>query len=680
MNPFLRAILLISLLPVTRTLAQSRKPHVEKEPIWVAIHTPVYSNTQLDEDAEGGYVNLLFDKQVSVARQTTYIKRAYRIISESGVQNASEINIDFDPSYSALAFHTIRIIRKGELINKLQIDRIKTIQQETELNRYLYNGSLSAVLFLEDVRKGDIVEYSYSIQGFNPVFQGRYADMFATAFSIPMYQLNYRVIMPKGRELNIRNSLSDVQYAKTEVGSETIYEWKQEKLAALRLEDYLPVWYDPYAMVIVSEYKEWREVSDWAKRLFPFDKQATPALRKKMEEIRLTDTSMERRILAALRFVQDDVRYLGIEMGERSHKPHHPDKVMAQRFGDCKDKSYLLCTMLRDLGVEAFPVLINASYRRSIKDWLPSPKAFDHATVCMRFNGQTYWFDPTIAYQRGKLKDITYPDYQFGLVISDSTNGLTAIPPQNNKGLVDIKEEFSIPDMSGGARLVVRTTYSGSFADDVREDFNSNSLFEMRKTFQTFYTGFFEKATIDSLTYTDNDQTGKFTTWEYYTIKDFWQKEDGQKRVYFSPFVISGVLKQPKDKERKMPFYVAFPARYHEEVIVNLPEDWNFSEMMEDMKCAAFTMRAQAVYGGRKLKLKYEYESLKDHVLPSEAKSFFAEYATYEDNSSYSVSKLDDSVTGNSPKEKSKGGGNTGYIIIAVLLISGSILWWTQRR
>jgi hypothetical protein len=101
---------------------------------------------------------------------------------------------------------------------------------------------------------------------------------------------------------------------------------------------------------------------------------------------------------------------------------------------------------------------------------------------------------------------------------------------------------------------------------------------------------------------------------------------------------------------------------------------------MEDMKCAAFTMRAQAVYGGRKLKLKYEYESLKDHVLPSEAKSFFAEYATYEDNSSYSVSKLDDSVTGNSPKEKSKGGGNTGYIIIAVLLISGSILWWTQRR
>ncbi|WP_315818652.1 hypothetical protein [Paraflavitalea speifideaquila] len=85
--------------------------------------------------------------------------------------------------------------------------------------------------------------------------------------------------------------------------------------------------------------------------------------------------------------------------------------------------------------------------------------------------------------------------------------------------------------MSGAARLTVKTTYSGSFADDIRGDFNSSSLFEMRKTFQTFYLGYFEKATIDSLTYTDDEQTGKFTTLEYYTIKDFWEEEGGLKKV-----------------------------------------------------------------------------------------------------------------------------------------------------
>ena len=681
MRSLSRALFIISLFPLTLSFAQSNKPRVEKEPAWVTVHTPAYNDTKLDQEAEGGYVDLILDKQVSVGRQSTYCKRAYRIISESGVQNASEVSVSFDPSYSQLIFHSINIIRGGEKINKLQLSKIRTIQQESELNRYLYNGTLSSVLFLEDVRKGDIVEYSYTIKGFNPVFKGRYADMLTTSFGVPMYYLHYRIILPKGRDITIKNSLTDIAYTKTATAQETTYDWKLEKIPALHLQDRLPAWYDPYAMVIVSEYKDWKEVNDWALQLFPFSNKLSPALQKKIEEIRKADTSVEKRILAALRFVQDDVRYLGIEMGDRSHKPHHPDKVFTQRFGDCKDKSYLLCTMLRSLGVDARPVLISATYRKTIKDWLPAPTVFDHTTVCVRHNGRTYWFDPTIAYQRGKLRDISYPDYQYGLVIEDSTRALTAIAPQNNKGLIDIKEEFSIPDMLGTARLVVRTTYSGAFADDIRDDFNSSSLFEMRKTFQTFYTGYFEKITIDSLTYTDDEQTGKLTTHEYYSIKDFWEREGTIKKCYFSPFVISGVLKKPKDADRTMPFYITHPARYHEEVIVNLPEDWDFSDMMEEMKCPAFNMRAHAVYGGRKLKLKYEYESLKDHVLPTEANAFFKEYKSFEEEVGYMLSKRDEEGTvKEAPEKKDTGGSNTGFIIIAVLLISGCILWWTQRR
>lgn len=680
MNLLYRALLIISLLPVTLSIAQNNKPRVEKEPAWVTAHTPAYTDTKLDQEAEGGYVNLILDKQVSVGLQSTYYKRALRIISESGVQNASEVSVGFDPSYSQLIFHSINIIRGSEKINKLQLAKIKTIQQESELNRYLYNGTLSSVLFLEDVRKGDIIEYSYTIKGFNPVFKGKYANMFTTSFDVPMYNLYYRILMPKGRDLTIKNSLTDIAYTKSETPRETVYEWKMEKIPALHLQDRLPAWYDPYAMIMVSEYKNWKEVSDWAIPLFSFNDKLSSPLQKKIEEIKKADTSVEKRILAALRFVQDDVRYLGIEMGDRSHKPHHPDKVFAQRFGDCKDKSYLLCTMLRSLGVDAHPALISATYRRTIKDWLPAPTVFDHVTVRVQYNGQTYWFDPTISYQRGKLRDISYPDYQYGLIIDDSTKSLTAIPPQNNKGLIDIKEEFTIPDMSGNARLTVRTVYSGSFADDIRNDFNSSSLFEMRKTFQSFYSGYFEKATIDSLSYKDDEQTGKFTTLEYYTIKDVWEKEGALKKCYFFPFVINGVLKKPKDANRTMPFYNTYPARYHEEVTVNLPEDWSFKDMMEEMKCPAFNLRANATYGGSKLKLKYEYESLKDHVLPSEANAFFKEYKSYEEEVSYMISKSDAETSLQENGAKKDKGGNTGFIIIAVLLISGGILWWTQRR
>ena len=49
------------------------------------------------------------------------------------------------------------------------------------------------------------------------------------------------------------------------------------------------------------------------------------------------------------------MRYLGFELGTGAYAARPPDEVYARRFGDCKDKSLLLATMLRELGVEVVP-------------------------------------------------------------------------------------------------------------------------------------------------------------------------------------------------------------------------------------------------------------------------------------------------------------------------------------
>src|ERR1043166_2464157 len=142
-------------------ILSAQKIRVEKEPSWVSSNAIDYSNTTLDRDAEDGYIDLAFEEQVSLEQQCVYYKKAIRIISEAGIQNSSQISESYDPSYQQLIFHSIKIIREGKSINKLEASKFKVIQQETELNRSIYNGSLSAVLFLEDVRQGDVLEYSY---------------------------------------------------------------------------------------------------------------------------------------------------------------------------------------------------------------------------------------------------------------------------------------------------------------------------------------------------------------------------------------------------------------------------------------------------------------------------------------------------------------------------------------
>src|SRR5437764_8162154 len=150
-----KLLLAINLLSFCKIEAQHRTPIAGKEPAWVTLNTIDYTSSSLDKDAEDGYADLNFEKQVSLADQCVYMRKSIKILSEAGVQNESQISIIFDPSYQQLIFHTIRVIRNGEIINHLQLSKIKTIQQETDLDNFIYNGSLNAVLFLEDVRKGD---------------------------------------------------------------------------------------------------------------------------------------------------------------------------------------------------------------------------------------------------------------------------------------------------------------------------------------------------------------------------------------------------------------------------------------------------------------------------------------------------------------------------------------------
>jgi len=617
-------------------LAQKKNIQLASAPAWITVNTIDYSNTKWDQDAEDGYVDLAYERQVSLASQEIYYRKAIRILTDAGVQSSSEVSVGFDPLYESITFHSIRILRGQQVFNKLDRSKFKILQQEQELDKYLYNGSFSAVLFLEDVRKGDVIEYSYTRKGFNPIFKGKYADNYQGNFSVPVGLLYYKLIVPQGRTVALRKEGSMVDPLVSQNEKETVYEWRRANIPALHLEDRLPAWYEPYDNVAISEFTSWKEVNDWALALFPGNVVLSAPLQQKIAEIKKTYTTTEDRALAALRFVQDEVRYLGMEMGEGSHRPNNPNKVFAQRFGDCKDKTYLLLTLFRAMDMEAYPVLINTGFKKALFNWLPSARAFDHVTIQLKLDGATYWFDPTINYQRGSLKQIAFPNYQCGLVISPQTTALTTIPVQDNSS-VTVKEKFVIKDRYGPVRFMVTTKYTGSQADYIRSQFHSNSLREMRKTFENFYKSYYESLKIDSLQYVDQSESGAFVTNEWYTIAEFWEKDKKGVKASLSPFMINSVLKTPDDTKREMPFALTFPTRYTEDIVVELPEEWDIRESLEQFKNTSFLLENKVNYSDRVLRIHYEYETLKDHVLPGEMEGYLADMKRVNDEIGYKI-------------------------------------------
>ena len=112
-----KLLLAVLLLCFYKTEAQQHTPMAGKEPAWVTLNTIDYTTNSLDKDAEDGYADLNFEKQISLADQCVYIRKSIKILSGAGVQNKSQISVSFDPSYQQLIFHTIHIIRNGEVIN-----------------------------------------------------------------------------------------------------------------------------------------------------------------------------------------------------------------------------------------------------------------------------------------------------------------------------------------------------------------------------------------------------------------------------------------------------------------------------------------------------------------------------------------------------------------------------------
>src|SRR6185503_4041090 len=131
------------------------------------------------------------------------------------------------------------------------------------------------------------------------------------------------------------------------------YAWHWENRTGQEFEEFVPSHTIQYTLVHFSDYKTWADVASWAEKSFR-PETVSEELHQKIKRLRDDNATDEQRVLKALQFIQDEIRYLGIENGINSHQPTDPSVVFARGYGDCKDKALLFCTMLRFFdGVDA---------------------------------------------------------------------------------------------------------------------------------------------------------------------------------------------------------------------------------------------------------------------------------------------------------------------------------------
>jgi hypothetical protein len=565
----LRRILYLLLLVVpTLALAADGDVAVRRTPAWAERSEVAAEGRVPHDEVRWGIYGLLTDHQVRVSDGgvVEYFRRVRKVLSPTAVQNASEVSIDFDPSFQRLVLHEVVLVRGAARVNQLDLSQVRLIEKERDADQDIYDGSLTALLFLQDVRPGDVIDYSYSLEGSNPLLGAKYADEFDFSSPFPVRLMRHRVIAPASRKFFWRASLGTRPTLAVRGGEQTLT-WERRDVAADDVEDDTPEWYDPWETLQVTEYATWHDVAAWADDLFRADDASRAAVRELAAKIRREHRTHDEQLAAAVRFVQDDIRYLGIEMGRNSHEPHQPAATLAQRYGDCKDKAFLLSLLLRELGAEAYPALVNTKLRRRLDVFLPSPFLFDHVITQVIDGGRTMWIDATISDQGGTLATIETPNDERALVVRAGVNALAKIVVRH-RGAVRVARSYTARDFTSPAILDVVAQYSGREADEMRAKLATKSASELAKEEINRYAADAPNIVAAGAPRIADDRLHDVVTIrERYSIRDLWH--DGT--WTYIPRTIERHLARPDTIVRATPLSVDYPLDVEETMTIHLP-------------------------------------------------------------------------------------------------------------
>jgi len=614
---------------------------VKNTPKWVIKQSYEKApNINLDEISYG-LLTLLKDKQIHIPKQEFYTRFIQKITDNVGVQSGSTISINYDPTYQQLFLHNISVIRNGKTINKLNVNDFQNIRQESNAEKYIYNGSLNAITNLADIRNGDIVDLSYTIKGFNPIHGNHFFGSTALDDYQPVGKINYYLISKK--KLQYKTTNTKIEPTIASYNGYTTYNWQTNLTKTPLFESNTPGWYMSYLNVFVSDFKNWDAVVDWALNIYQDNGNLSKALKAKIEYIKNNNTREGERIMATLKFVQDEIRYLGLESGIGAYKPFTPNTVLKQRFGDCKDKSWLMVTMLLNMGVKAYPAFINSTYGESLHQFLPSPKVFDHVVVkVVDSTNANLFYDPTISNQFGNYKSISFPNYGKALVIKKGVSSLENITSKS-EDLVEVFDTFDLPTVGGSGTLNTSTVYREAEADAWRARYKSSSLSSISKDFKNYYEKLYDGVEVIKKPIFDDDSlANKILIEESYKIDNIWNPLVGNKEniaVEFVPYSILDVLLSPEEKERKTPFALYYPTHKKHQITIKLPRRWNLAkdDISVNSKSFDFSMTSKMNPSQDILYLNYEYKNKNSYVKPEDFEDYYSKIKEVEQIISYYI-------------------------------------------
>jgi len=393
---------------------------------------------------------LLYSEQnvtvLSTDKIRTQVREAYKILRPSGRERGI-VNVHFNPQRKIKSIHAWCIPAQGkdyEVKDKDAMERSSSADGGELISDTKYK-----VLRIPAPDPGNIVGYEYEVEE-QPFFL---QDIWYFQGTYPVRESHYTLQLPAGWEYKV-SWLNHPEVKPTDAGNNS-WRWTVNDVNGMRKEPLMPPFMGVAGQMVVSFFTsghpvlnsnaDWDAMGKWYSSLVGERVDASPEIKQQVATLSASKATSLQKMQAIAYFVQHDIRYVAIELGIGGLQPHAAPDVYSHRYGDCKDKATLVRSMLREIGVESYHVLINAE-RGSVTGEMPAHNGFNHAITAIKLPdglndpsliatmqhpklGRLLFFDPTnelIPF--GQLPG--YLQANYGLLVTPDHGELFELPQQ----------------------------------------------------------------------------------------------------------------------------------------------------------------------------------------------------------------------------------------------------------
>lgn len=343
-------------------------------------------------------------QRIRVADDFSYEREAdseYKVFTEQGARQEGRIPVSYNKAFSEMEVVVAETIKADG--RHVPVPPSGIARQSGSLGLYTQKDLEFINLALPDFAAGDSAHLVLRSHN-KPLFPGSFSFAYMPKQTLVQDNTEIQLDVPAG--LTLQLDVAGFQKVQDElVDGRRKLSWRYSQAVAETAEPQQTDARISQPHVWISSFASWDAMAAMYRELYLPQAMVTPeieALAKELTAGAGSDRDKARRLYD---WVRKNIRYIAIYASLEGWVPHPASQVLADRFGDCKDHVVLLNTLLKAVGIEAVPVLIQADLMNYRLPGAAAPQqSFNH--MISYLPGMDLYLDSTsVTTEFGRLPD-----------------------------------------------------------------------------------------------------------------------------------------------------------------------------------------------------------------------------------------------------------------------------------